>query len=136
MRKLVDRIFLRFLLVGMINTIVGTGTMFSLYNLAGLPYWPSSAANYLVGGIVSYLLNKHFTFRNKRYSLIQILLFTVNTALCWFIAYGVSKPLMLKLLAQHGIRSQENIAMVVGMCLYTGLNYLGQRFIVFKKRAD
>lgn len=27
---------------------------------------------------------------------------------------------------------QENIAMLVGMCLFVGLNYIGQRFFVFK----
>ena len=45
--------------------------MFGLYNLAGLHtwgdtgYWISSAANYIIGSIVSFFLNKHFTFRNQ-----------------------------------------------------------------------
>jgi len=134
MRRLFDKTLLKFLLVGVINTIVGAGTMFILYNLVGLSYWPSSAANYLVGGIVSYLLNKRFTFRNHAGSFKQVLLFAANTALCWFIAYGISKPLMLQLLAQSSVRVQENLAMVGGMCLYTGLNYLGQRFIVFRQK--
>ena len=36
------------------------------------------------------------------------------------------------LLAGQAVSVQENVAMLVGMCLYTGLNYLGQRFFVFK----
>ena len=36
MRKLIDKTFLKFLLVGVINTLVGTGTMFALYNLEQL----------------------------------------------------------------------------------------------------
>lgn len=134
MGKLIDKTFLKFLLVGVINTLVGTGTMFALYNLAGLSYWICSAANYLVGGIVSYFLNKNFTFRKKTGSVKQILFFAANTALCWLLAYGISKPLMLQLLADSSVRLQENIAMVCGMCLYTGLNYLGQRFIVFRSK--
>ena len=47
---------LRFLLVGVVNTLVGAGIMFLLYNLAGCSYWLSSAANYIVGGVVSYFL--------------------------------------------------------------------------------
>jgi hypothetical protein len=26
---------------------------------------------------------------------------------------------------------RENVALLTGMCLFTGINYLGQRFVVF-----
>ena len=61
--KLKENTVLKFLLVGVVNTLIGTGTMFLLYNLAHCSYWVSSAANYVVGGIVSFFLNKYFTFR-------------------------------------------------------------------------
>ena len=63
-RKLFDRTFLKFLLVGVINTLFGYGIMFGFYNLLGLDYWISSAANYFFGSTLSYFLNKHFTFRD------------------------------------------------------------------------
>ena len=53
MKKFFDPSMLRFLLVGVVNTLVGAGIMFLLYNLAGCSYWLSSAANYIVGGVVS-----------------------------------------------------------------------------------
>ena len=56
---------LRFLLVGVVNTLIGAGLMFLLYNVANCSYWLSSAVNYVVGGIVSFFLNKYFTFENK-----------------------------------------------------------------------
>ena len=59
MKKFFDPSMLRFLLVGVVNTLVGAGIMFLLYNLAGCSYWLSSAANYIVGGVVSYFLNKY-----------------------------------------------------------------------------
>ena len=65
MKKFFDPSMLRFLLVGVVNTLVGAGIMFLLYNLAGCSYWLSSAANYIVGGIVSFCLNKYFTFQSK-----------------------------------------------------------------------
>ena len=34
-------------------------------HLGDLGYWISSAANYVVGSVVSFFLNKHFTFRNE-----------------------------------------------------------------------
>ena len=63
--KLIDKTTIKFLLVGVINTIVGTSIMFLLYNVGHMNYWVSSAANYIVGSIVSYFLNKYFTFQNK-----------------------------------------------------------------------
>ena len=57
-----DLTFWKFILVGIINTLVGTTVMFVAYNLCHLNYWVSSASNYVVGSIVSYFLNKYFTF--------------------------------------------------------------------------
>jgi len=136
MKQLFDDTLLKFFLVGIVNTIVGTGTMFLLYNLVGCSYWVSSAANYLAGGVVSYFLNKHFTFHNKDASPKQVLRFVANIATCWFLAYGLSKPLMRYLLSGSSIRIQENLAMVGGMCLYSCMNYLGQRFFVFCKPKE
>ena len=71
MKKLLDSSFIRFLIVGVINTLVGTAVMFGLYNLAGLHtwgqlgYWLSTIGNYTVGSVVSFFLNKHYTVKNK-----------------------------------------------------------------------
>ena len=132
-RKWLDGTLLRFLIVGVINTLVGCGTMFLLYNLAYWSYWASSAANYIVGGIVSFFLNKYFTFRKKEWSWGQVVRFAGNVAVCWLLAYGMAKPLVLHLLEGQSVWIQENVAMFVGMCLYTALNYLGQRFFAFRK---
>lgn len=35
-QKIIDKVTLKFILVGIINTLVGTGTMFLLYNLCGV----------------------------------------------------------------------------------------------------
>lgn len=67
-KKLLDRTFWKFILVGIINTIVGTSVMFLCYNAFHLNYWVSSAMNYIIGSIVSYFLNKYFTFQNKQRS--------------------------------------------------------------------
>ncbi len=131
--KLLDGTVVRFLLVGVINTLVGCGAMFLLYNLAHWSYWLSSAANYVLGGVVSFFLNKYFTFRKREWSWRQAGRFAVNVAVCWLLAYGLAKPLVLRLLAGRSLWLQENAAMLVGMCLYTALNYLGQRFFAFRK---
>ena len=90
MKKFFDPSMLRFLLVGVVNTLVGAGIMFLLYNLAGCSYWLSSAANYIVGGVVSYFLNKYYTFKNTERSWRQVLRFALNVAVCWLLAYGIA----------------------------------------------
>ena len=123
---------MRFLIVGVVNTLFGTIVMFSLYNLAGCSYWISSAANYILGSILSFFLNKYFTFQNRERSWGQVVRFTVNIAACYLVAYGVAKPAVRALLSGQSVSIQENAAMLVGMCLFTGLNYFGQRFFAFR----
>ncbi|MBM6897367.1 GtrA family protein [Pseudoflavonifractor capillosus] len=132
--KFVDATTVKFLLVGVINTLVGTAVMFGFYNLLHAGYWVSSAANYIVGSIVSYVLNKYLTFQNKEKSVKQMLFFVVNISVCYLLAYGLAKPVTLHLLSFSTQQIQENVAMLVGMCLFVALNYFGQRFIVFKSK--
>lgn len=130
--RIFDRTILKFLIVGVVNTLFGTAVMFSLYNLAGCSYWISSAANYILGSVLSFFLNKYFTFQNKERPWRQVVRFTVNIAACYLVAYGVAKPAMRMLLSGQSVSIQENAAMLAGMCLFTGLNYLGQRFFAFR----
>ena len=89
---------------------------------------------YIVGGIVSYFLNKYFTFQNKEKSLKQILLFIINLAVCYFIAYFCAKKTVYYLMSDYSEKLRDNLALFTGMCLYTGLNYIGQRLIVFSEK--
>lgn len=137
-----DSSFFRFLIVGCINTLVGYGVMFGLYNLAGLHrwgdlgFWLSSAANYVIGSIVSYFLNKHFTFRNTEKGTKVVGRFILNITVCYLLAYGLAKPVVTWLLSNTGWSQQiqGNLAMLGGSVLFVMLNYLGQRFFAFRKR--
>ena len=136
MKKLFDATFWKFIIVGIINTLFVTAIMFILYNCFSCSYWFSSAANYIFGSILSYFLNKYFTFKNKEKGWKPILRFAANILVCYLIAYGVAKPLVAYMLHSQSTSIQENGAMLVGMCLFVALNYLGQRFFAFKKKED
>ena len=131
-KKLFDETLWKYLLVGVLNTIVGCGLMFLLYNVFGCSYWVSSVSNYVVGSTMSFFLNKRFTFKNRERGLLPVLKFIITILLCYLIAYGVAKPLVRSVLSRYSTAIQENVAMLVGMCLYVGLNYLAQRFFVFR----
>ncbi len=131
--RIADQKLCRFLLVGIINTLVGTAIMFGLYNLVGLGYWFSSAANYILTSILSFFLNKYFTFQNREKSAAQVVRFAINIAICYLLAYGIAQPLCERILSGvTQVTVRDNISMLVGMCLFTGFNYLGQRFFTFR----
>lgn len=135
-KQKIDITFIKFVIVGVINTLVGTAVMFIAYNVFHLSYWISSAANYIIGSICSYFLNKHFTFQNKEKSLKIVVKFIINITICYLIAYGGAKRLILWLLSDLPQNWQDNIAMVCGMGLFVILNYFGQRFFAFKKKEE
>lgn len=134
--KFLDKTFLRFIIVGVINTLFGTAIMFVFYNVFGLSYWLSSASNYFFGSILSYFLNKYFTFQYKKRDWKVVGRFVLNISACYLIAYGVAKPLVSALLSGASATIQENVAMLCGMCLFVALNYLGQRFFAFKSEEN
>jgi putative flippase GtrA len=131
LKTLFDRRFLKFIFVGVINTLVGAAIMFVSYNIAGLDYWLSSAANYVLTSVLSFFLNKHFTFGVKQRSWKMAAVFVLTIAAAYFLAYGIAKPVMYVLLKNHPQQIRDNAALILGMCVFTGLNYMGQRFIVF-----
>lgn len=145
--KAFDVKLLKFIAVGILNTVVGTAIMFSLYNLAHLGYWFSSAANYIITSIMSFFLNKYFTFKSRGSVWKEALRFAANIAVCYILAYGIAKKATYILLSHIPIslytgimtnifpserKMTENIAMLVGMVLFVVFNYFGQRFFAFK----
>ena len=133
-KELFDVKLLKFLTVGVINTIVGAGTMFLLYNLAHCNYWFSSACNYVVGGICSYFLNKYFTFQNHKKGLNQIIQFIVLLVICYLISYVLAKYFIYLIFSSQSVKIKDNIAMLTGEFLYLAINYLSQRLVVFKDK--
>jgi len=127
-----DKKLFKFIIVGITNTIVGSTIMFLLYNLAHFNYWTSSACNYTFTSILSFFLNKYFTFNVKKWSVFMIVSFIFTIVFSYLIAYGISKHFINILLSDYSLNFRENAALFSGMCIFTGLNYLGQRFIVFK----
>jgi putative flippase GtrA len=121
-------------MVGIVNTLTGMAIMFSLYNIFNLNYWVSSAVNYVLASILSFFLNKHFTFRAGPWSLYMIGTFIITIVGSYLVSYGMAKPAMYHIFSNCSQKVRDNAAMLVGMCLFTGLNYIGQRFIVFRRR--
>ncbi len=142
LKKIFDPSFFRFLIVGVVNTLVGTAVMFLLYNAAGLHtwgaagYWLSTIGNYTAGSVVSFFLNKHFTFRSQERGAGLVFRFVLNIVVCMVLAYGIAQKAVEWALSGTALSEQVqgNLSMLVGMGLFVLLNYFGQRFFAFKAR--
>jgi len=156
-KKFLDRKTLKFLAVGVLNTIVGMGIMlllsamfnkftpdFAAHHLFTLgateytaSYLISSVINYIAGGILSYFLNKYWTFKKRERSKSEVIKFIATIVVCYAVAYLCAKPLTEVMLKNADIASKwkEFIALIVGAFFYTVLNYFAQRFIVFAENT-
>ena len=132
MKKLIDPSMWKFLLVGMANTLL---SMVLMFLLEGLGYWLSTAIAYIAGAVLSFFLNRSFTFQSRAALWPSAVKFAVNVVVCWLIAYSAAQPLVSLALAGTAVAPiwQERIAKLCGMVLYTCINYLGQRFFAFRK---
>ena len=132
--KLFDVTFWKFILVGVANTLFGTGIMFLFYNVFHMNYWVSSASNYIFGSILSYFLNRFFTFKSKEHAKTTLPRFVIGISACYLLAYGIAKPAAAYVLSSFSTSVKDNIAMLTGMCLFVGFNYISQRFFVFRQK--
>ena len=132
--KVLRSSFLRFLLVGVGNTLLSMAVTFGLYNLAGVPPVISSAVAYLAGATMSFFLNRKFTFESDETLGRSAVKFALNVAVCYVLAYSLAQPAAGWVLGRTSLAPvwQERLTKLGGMCLYTALNYFGQRFFAFK----
>ena len=132
MARLFDSSIPKFLLVGVGNTLLSMVLMFVLEDLG---YWPSTAVAYVAGAVMSFFLNRRFTFRSQERLGRSAVKFALNVAVCYVAAYALAQPVAGWVLGRTGLSALwvERLTKLGGMALYTLLNYFGQRFFAFKK---
>ena len=143
--SLFDEKMWKFLLVGILNTLVGNGLSFLLLNLVPWEAFSlgskaalslSSGISTVLASIMSYFLNKYYTFQYKGKDRGVIFRFALNIAVCYFIAYTLIGNLCIELLSSQTDWIRENVSMVVGMCSFVACNYIGQRFFAFREKKE
>jgi putative flippase GtrA len=130
--------FIRFSIVGIINTAVGLSIIFFLMNVFNLPYWISTSIGTAIGALLSFLLNRKFTFGSSisfqkgapLFFMIILLAFFGSYSLGEWLAEQITFPLSLPTFL-----TRKEIAVFLGACIYTISNYIGQKFIVFRKQV-
>lgn len=130
--------FVRFIIVGIANTIVGLSVMYLLLHAAHLSYWISTFLGNSVGAIVSFFLNKSFTFKSEGSVAKSAIRFIAVILCCYFISYDLARNIVVSVLKDNQFfhtSIKTDLSVLVGTGLYTVLNYLGQKWFVFSKKT-
>lgn len=140
----------KFLLVGVLNTIVGEGLKALLLAFTSLAPLPASAISTAIASVMSYFLNKYFTFKYKGDNAKAVLRFTLNIVICYVLSHAIALLLIypiltgvkggilagLSLVAAEKKGAADYIATYSGSVLFVGFNYLGQRFFAFREEEE
>ena len=117
---------IKFFLVGISNTFVGLSAIYLVTWSFGVSASIANAAGYLLGLMVSFVLNKRWTFHHGGPIVPAFIRFIAIFA----IAYLANLGTVLILIEQF--RVNEYLAQAAGIPPYTILFYLGSRYIAFR----
>jgi putative flippase GtrA len=123
------RQLLRFLAVGVLNTAVGLGTIFALKAVAGWPDVPANIGGYVLGLMVSFVLNRRWTFAHRgdwRGALARFLA-------VFGVAYTANLVAFLALRDRLGVNPYA--AHALAMVVYTAIFFVGSRSIAFRQQT-
>jgi len=126
--------FIKFLLVGCINTVIGLSSIFIFLHVFHFRYWLSTFLGNSIGAICSYLLNRHFTFRSEAPVMSSLFRFVIVILSCYFLSYKIGLMVGEKVFANFDFlrKYDQDIAVLIGAGLYTITNYFGQKLFVFQ----
>ena len=107
--------------------------MQGMYALGWGGYWLSSAFAFALTSVLSFFLNKRFSFRNRDSVKHTAWRFALVIGVCYLLAYSAAQPatawLLDRLLSPHALKvSNDQIALFVGQVLFTGLTTWASAF--------
>lgn len=131
--------FIRYALVGVMNTVLTLVVIYACKDFFGINEWVSNAVGYIAGFINSFLWNKLWVFNSSAGYLREAVKFFGGFILCYII-----QLMATWLLAEHSplsgrewilfgfVISGYGIATLIGMIVYTAANFLYNRCITFR----
>ncbi|MGC8765469.1 MAG: GtrA family protein [Brevinematia bacterium] len=117
---------IKFSLVGVMNTLVSWITFFSLFYFFKVDFRISNVISYILGLINSFLFNKFWTFKSKKYRSIEIFFFF----LVFIISFSVQYFFTLFLKDKLGLTPV--MAYISGNILYTLVGFFGNKYLTFR----
>lgn len=121
-----DHSAIRYLLVGVANTLVGLGTIYFCMYVLHFGNVPANAVGYLTGMVLSFTMNRLWTFKHSGAIAPALLRFVVVTG----VAYAAN--LLTVVVLTEGLGMNRYFAQAAGAPPYTLVGYLGSRYFAFR----
>jgi putative flippase GtrA len=119
--------FIKYGLVGAINTLITAVVLFVLQNVFGVSYKISNASGYIAGFFNSFAMNRRWTFKaSQRSTIKQFFRFTAVFGISYLIQLGLV-VIFIDLLSMN-----KNMAQLLGMVFYTLISYISNKLFTFK----
>ncbi len=135
--------FVRFVIVGVINTLVSLIVIFLCKSVWEINEWVSNLIGYVAGVINSFIWNKLFVFQSHSSTLHEGLKFLIGFVLCYGIQFAATWLLYnytwlndIEFVVMSQTFSGYAVATVMGMCVYTLANFIYNRAVTFKAAAS
>ena len=131
--------FIRYCIVGAINTAITLGVIFLCHSILGMGEYISNVIGYIAGLINSFLWNRAWVFCAQGSRTRQAFRFAIGFAICYGIQLAVVFALCHTALTSYHLSlisdltlSGYAIATLIGNVTYTIANYLYNKHITFR----
>jgi putative flippase GtrA len=120
--------FLKFIIVGIFSTFINYGLFYFLLNFFKINYLISSSLGFMAGVFGGFYLNKNWTYNDKN---------NQSKTLLWkyfslYITSLLISLIFLKITVDY-IGLNAEIANLLSIAITTCVNFIGTKFVVFKK---
>lgn len=121
---------IKFVVVGVFNTILGYGVMFSCMYIVGLSAVTSNVIGYLCGLVLSYTLNRKVTFKGTAKSRAEVVRFLLVFLVAYFSNLGVLMILI------HSTVFPEWMSQIFAGVVYVFMSFFMNKYYVFRYSAE
>jgi putative flippase GtrA len=123
---MIDHAFLRFLIVGVVNTLLGYGVIMFLSVRVGASPIVANISGYVIGGVCSYFLNHGFAFASRQMHMFAVPRFVLT----WVLCYLLNLVVLLTCLSTFNLPA--NLSQALSVIIYTVAFYMASRSFVFR----
>ena len=116
--------------------LVGGGTAvlvdfltYKLFMLIGMERTIAKTLSFICGSIVGFIINKYWTFKSSKFQINEILKYSILYIVTAFINSQVNKYTLM-------LFNSELFAFLCATGVSTILNFLGQKFLIFRNKGD
>ncbi len=117
-------------IVGVLNTLLTLVVIWLMRAVLGTPLVIANATGYIAGFINSFILNRSWTFKAHDDWKKEFVKFLIAFLICYVIQLG------FLLLLEKYTDLKESYTTLLGMVVYTGINFLLNKYFTFKVKPD